>query len=355
MRWSCLLAGLLAAVLLITVAHIDDDQSPAAAHPQPSLPTTPQTNNIIDHLNADNRHYHDDERTNRSSTKLLNLTDFRFTLQLPACAPHIDVLIIVKSAPARLAHRQRLRERVGQQLVRTGAHAQRLVFMVAAVLGGGGSGDHAQQRGLQQQIVAEHRAHRDLVQANFVDSYRNLSYKTVALLRWKLDRCPHANYMLQTDDDVWTDVRQMHAMMAPPLSALRALPRHDLLLCSSPGSTLPSRSLRGYTTKWVVTWAEYPHLAYPRYCLGAAVLLTHDVVGRLHAQAQRTTRFLWMDDVFVYGILRDAAGVAISNCGGMVGEFNRYLEVDAHVGEDLMEYATFRYGDVIECWTNIGA
>ena len=44
--------------------------------------------------------------------------------------------------------------------------------------------------------------HGDLVQENFVDSYRNLTLKTLMAIRWASTYCSNANFVLKIDDDV---------------------------------------------------------------------------------------------------------------------------------------------------------
>jgi hypothetical protein len=55
---------------------------------------------------------------------------------------------------------------------------------------------------IMQSIKYENDLYQDIVQEDFVDSYRNLSYKGVMALKWISLYCPQASYILKTDDDM---------------------------------------------------------------------------------------------------------------------------------------------------------
>lgn len=42
---------------------------------------------------------------------------------------------------------------------------------------------------IQDQIVAENRIHNDLIQESFLDTYNNLTLKTVMMLKWINNNC----------------------------------------------------------------------------------------------------------------------------------------------------------------------
>ncbi|MPC81164.1 UDP-GlcNAc:betaGal beta-1,3-N-acetylglucosaminyltransferase 7 [Portunus trituberculatus] len=68
----------------------------------------------------------------------------------------------------------------------------RTVFVVGATQ------DEAQQQKLDEEI----RTHGDIIQYNFIDSYANLTYKTLSLLSWGVTRCSEVQFLAKIDDDV---------------------------------------------------------------------------------------------------------------------------------------------------------
>ena len=56
-----------------------------------------------------------------------------------------------------------------------------------------------------QRLVNESSLHGDLVQVNVIDSYSNLTLKSVALLHWTHTHCQSAKWILKCDDDLYVN------------------------------------------------------------------------------------------------------------------------------------------------------
>ena len=65
--------------------------------------------------------------------------------------------------------------------------------------------------GLQEDKMAdleeESDQNGDLVITEHLDSYNNLTLKTLAAFDWMLTFCPQTEYLLKTDDDMFIQVR----------------------------------------------------------------------------------------------------------------------------------------------------
>ena len=53
-----------------------------------------------------------------------------------------------------------------------------------------------------KEIKEENYLHGDLVQGNFIDSYRNLTHKGVMGLRSVTENCEQAQFIVKIDDDM---------------------------------------------------------------------------------------------------------------------------------------------------------
>ena len=51
----------------------------------------------------------------------------------------------------------------------------------------------------------------DLVITEHLDSYNNLTLKTMAAFDWMLTFCPQTEYLLKTDDDMFIQVRFIYS------------------------------------------------------------------------------------------------------------------------------------------------
>lgn len=229
--------------------------------------------------------------------RLMDLSNFEFTLNIPACRTHHPIVVgIVYSAPNNFQHRKVIRETWGTEDPRA-----LVIFLLAAV----GPGDFH----LQDKIANEHNAYGDIVQCNFIDDYRNLTYKHVAALKWFAYHCPGARFMFKTDDDVMVNTPLMYNYLEVPLASNRKLHRKKLIFGHMMTCSKVQRSGR---SKWRVTYEEYEYEYFPNYCLGVFVLYSADIVRHVYQVAQ-TLPFFWIEDVHITGTVSNKLGVAITN------------------------------------------
>ncbi|NXY66985.1 B3GT4 galactosyltransferase, partial [Callaeas wilsoni] len=58
----------------------------------------------------------------------------------------------------------------------------------------------------QRELLRESRQHGDVLQGDFGDTYANLTWKTLLLLRWARACCGGAPFLLKADDDTFVNV-----------------------------------------------------------------------------------------------------------------------------------------------------
>lgn len=73
--------------------------------------------------------------------------------------------------------------------------------------------------------------------------------------------------------------------------------------------------VRDPTSKWYITKELYPDDTYPEFCSGSAYLLTSDGAAKIYS-VSNMTKFIWIDDLFVTGILREKYNSLVLNSGG---------------------------------------
>ena len=147
----------------------------------------------------------------------------------------------------------------------------------------------------QEQLTAEARERGDIVQGSFIDSYRNLTYKNVMGLLWTTTFCPQVGLVAKTDDDMWLDPWGLVAL-APSLPP-------STLACPLINTTVQRQG------KWGVDWKEVGLDSYPTACSGWLYLLSPNSAALLLQAAQQQKTFLWIDDVWVTGILASKVGL----------------------------------------------
>ncbi|XP_049818436.1 beta-1,3-galactosyltransferase 5-like [Aethina tumida] len=145
---------------------------------------------------------------------------------------------------------------------------------------------------LQKKIEQENYLHEDIIQGNFDDTYRNLTYKHVMALKYLNYYCPKTNYLLKTDDDVFVNTKVLQQFV--PI--LKTHHPSNLIMCK----VLKKEPVHRTRSKWNVKKAEYLPDIYPTFCAGWMIIYSSDVVQYLYKKThERKSEFFWIDDVFV--------------------------------------------------------
>lgn len=59
---------------------------------------------------------------------------------------------------------------------------------------------------LQTRIQGESGTFEDIIQEGFVDSYNNLTIKSVYMLKWVHQYCSSAQFLMKSDDDIYLNL-----------------------------------------------------------------------------------------------------------------------------------------------------
>lgn len=137
------------------------------------------------------------------------------------------------------------------------------------------------------------------LQGNYTDTYHMLSYKALSSLHWVNRHCAHVPWTVHADDDVLIDVFLMKKF-------LDSNGTRDSLFCYP----WDKSSVRRYG-KWCVRKDEYSEDMYPVYCAGGAWVMATPLTRRLLDAAGRVP-IMWVDDVYLTGLLSKNAGIPIS-------------------------------------------
>ncbi|XP_037078768.1 N-acetyllactosaminide beta-1,3-N-acetylglucosaminyltransferase 4-like [Pollicipes pollicipes] len=164
-----------------------------------------------------------------------------------------------------------------------------LAFVVAAV------GDTVEQRNIDY----EQSLYGDLVQANFVDHYNNLTLKTLASLEWVDKYCPDALFTLKVDDDVFLNVNNLMKFVEQHHQQRRTI-FGNVVFNPKPDRNKESR--------YYVSPKIWDKTKYPRYTGGPLYLISGDSVRGLRQRVLERPYF-FIEDVLVTGIGAKLAGV----------------------------------------------
>ncbi|XP_022699789.1 beta-1,3-galactosyltransferase 5-like isoform X1 [Varroa jacobsoni] len=195
---------------------------------------------------------------------------------------HLKTMIYMHTSPDRFLDRKELR----RYLHRPPETA--VVFMLGK----------SKNKSLAHLVFQEAEQFEDMVIFDaFVDSYRNLTPKSVHSIRWIQNECganPTLRNIVKLDDDVWVNFPMLKSYLHLEIPK-RPYRIHCLVWRRV-------RVARRPRSKWFVSKVEYSLPYNPPYCGGLAYILPKQLLTVL-VNASYKVPFFWVDDIYVTGLL----------------------------------------------------
>uniref|UniRef100_H2TP59 Hexosyltransferase n=1 Tax=Takifugu rubripes TaxID=31033 RepID=H2TP59_TAKRU len=215
--------------------------------------------------------------------RILSPKTYRYIFNQPAvCKNHTPFLVLlVPVAPAQEEAREVVRRTWGA----SGEDCLTLFFIGVS------------NRGRPQRLLEENRAHGDIIQMDFQDSYQNLTIKTMMMMNWLSVYCSHASYAMKVDADIFVNVFRL-------VKHLRSSPRHSFITGSVISDGVPRRDS---SSKWYVSKQQYPEDTFPWYVSGAGYVFSTDLAARI-SWASTHVHMIPLEDVYV-GLCLQVLGV----------------------------------------------
>lgn len=173
----------------------------------------------------------------------------------------------------------------------------------------------------QKSIYDESDRFADIVQGNFVEAYRNLTYKHVMGLRWAAIECSMAKYIIKVDDDTVFDVFHLVNYLDNLESTLDYANEHLLA-----GYILDGKKpIRLQASKWYVSMQEYDGSVYPDY-LSGWLYVTNPRTARSLVVESQVQKFFWIDDTWVTGVLREKRNIPLTRLNKWFSANSQFLD-----------------------------
>ncbi|CAM1326844.1 Uncharacterised protein at_DN0319 [Pycnogonum litorale] len=193
-----------------------------------------------------------------------------------------SVIVFVVSHPSHKEARRILRHVYNRSI---SGHIMRVVFVHG----------WTKNQTLQSSIEQESKQYGDIIQGNFEDSYKSVSYLHLTGLKWTTSYCSKAKFILKADDDIYIDVKTLSENLKTDSKQ-----NGDFIYCDP---IYKARVQRDPNDRYYVSENQYPNQTYPTYCNGWAVLYPYKVAEQIVRHSDRVP-FMWMSDVFTTGIIR---------------------------------------------------
>ncbi|XP_071167294.1 beta-1,3-galactosyltransferase 5-like [Mytilus edulis] len=197
----------------------------------------------------------------------------------------VFLLVFVHSSARKSLARQQIRSTYGSFSDYENEHIE-YIFVLGQTL----------KPEIQQKINKESEKYMDIVQGNFVDSYRNLTYKLVFSLFWVNNFCSNTKFVVKVDDDVIINIVLLiqHLQQKKKDNLLTNVLECYMLIDKGP--------IRRNNSKWRTSLLEYPFPKYPPYCNGNPSIMSIDVIIKMY-DTTKEVPFLWLEDVYGGGFL----------------------------------------------------
>uniref|UniRef100_A0A665SU86 Hexosyltransferase n=1 Tax=Echeneis naucrates TaxID=173247 RepID=A0A665SU86_ECHNA len=219
--------------------------------------------------------------------------NYHFIMDNPVVCKSIFpfLVLMVPVAPHNVAARNAIRQTWANSRA-----VQGKVVLTLFMLGLSGRGDDGQQEKLKQ----ENLQHHDLIQSDFMDTYLNLTIKTMVIMDWLATRCPTAPYAMKIDSDMFLNIDNLVIMLQKP-----GIPKTNYLT----GMLMWNRPVvRSKNSKWYVPEEMYPDPEYPTYTLGMGYVFSNDLPGRF-VEVSKSIKPFNIEDAYI-GMCMKMLGLA---------------------------------------------
>uniref|UniRef100_A0A4W4GQ14 Hexosyltransferase n=1 Tax=Electrophorus electricus TaxID=8005 RepID=A0A4W4GQ14_ELEEL len=139
------------------------------------------------------------------------------------------------------------------------------------------------------QSDTESREYGDIIQMDFLDTYHNLTIKTMMMMNWLATYCTSARYAMKIDADIFLNVPYLVEYLHSQAE------KQDYITGSVITDARPRRDIH---SKWYLSEELYPENKLPPYVSGAGYVFSIDLARKI-ALASRFVRPIPLEDVYV--------------------------------------------------------
>ncbi|KGL99492.1 Beta-1,3-galactosyltransferase 2, partial [Charadrius vociferus] len=229
---------------------------------------------------------------NGNKTRSISTQSFQFIInEKDKCKDKTPFLILlIATTAAEINHRNSIRNSWGNESVVQGVEVVRL-FMLGV-----------ESKGPNDVVLRESEQYRDIIQQDFLDTYHNLTLKTLMGMKWVASYCSGASFVMKTDSDVFVNTIYLIEKLLRPLSPP---PQNYFTGCLMKGH----KPIRNQNNKWYISEEEYPGANYPPFCSGTGYVFSGDLASKI-ISASVTINCIHLEDVYV-GLCLNAKGIEI--------------------------------------------
>ncbi|XP_073439028.1 beta-1,3-galactosyltransferase 2-like [Dendrobates tinctorius] len=200
------------------------------------------------------------------------------------------LIFLIATIASEIENRKAIRRTFGNETLKHGASIMCLFLF----------GKSSQQD--LNAVLEESEKYHDIIQKDFQDTYKNLTFKTLMGIEWVSNYCPTAKYIMKTDSDMFVNTERLLDLLGPDQPQKQNYFTGHLMLDQRPH--------RSENSKWHMPHTLYPDEFYPSFCSGTGYVFSGDVAPKI-LRSSLKVNYVYLEDVFV-GICLDREGIKIT-------------------------------------------
>ncbi|NXO93476.1 B3GL1 acetylgalactosaminyltransferase, partial [Certhia brachydactyla] len=261
-----------------------------------------------------------------------------FTLrERPKCADiHPFLVILVASSPRDVKARQAIRITWGS---RDSWWGQRIVTLFLL-----GQDTQREDRAAVLSVEDESILYGDIIRQDFMDTYDNLTLKTIMAFQWLSEFCPNARFLMKTDADVFINTPNLVKLLLQLNSSENVFTGYPLI---------DNFAYRGFDRKRYISHEEYPFRLYPPYCSGLGYILDGKLALRTY-ELMGHVKPLKFEDVYV-GICLNLLKVNITTPEDAEQFFLYKINFDVCKYRHLIAVHGFTSSELVQLWQDLSS
>ncbi|XP_077993957.1 beta-1,3-galactosyltransferase 1-like [Glandiceps talaboti] len=173
---------------------------------------------------------------------------------------------------------------------------------------------------ISDQLMNEAELYDDVILTDLVDHYRKLTMKTLMALRWTIEFCPQALFVMKTDDNSLVHLQNI-------VKYLLAAKRKNFI---AGYIMLNNAANRDANSKWYMPKELFAEYYYPPYPNGPGYVMSNDVTRQIY-DVSFSIPYLPLEDVYVGVCLRKLGISPVMNGkfhhGGVLDSYRTYNEI----------------------------
>ncbi len=148
------------------------------------------------------------------------------------------------------------------------------------------------------ELKEEAATFNDILIINFIDSYHNLTTKTLTSLYWAYSRCSLVRFYVKVDDDVFVNTEKVLKELYSNVTKYQNLLSGDCPVHMGPN--------RDKMSKYYVSKEMYPEKLWPPFCFGTSYIVGNYSLASI-LKVVSSTPVVHLEDASM-GILANATG-----------------------------------------------